>query len=118
MDQYSYSTEKRKARAKARRRLMKALEPQERFCNILKKKVTVLVEYPDYKGRHYKGEPGAIYCENIIDCYQKNIKCKYSGISPLYPDPFGYEDPDVAEAEYKKLVEEAKSSETSGTQSN
>lgn len=66
----------------------KALEPQEKFCRILGKNVTVLVEYMDYKGACNKGEQGAIYCENIIDCYHNNIKCRYSGISPSYPDPF------------------------------
>ncbi|MCL5037041.1 MAG: hypothetical protein M1269_08000 [Chloroflexi bacterium] len=111
MDSHAEITSKQKAQAKARRQMQKALEPQERFCNILKKKVTVLMEYPDYKGRHWKGDVGAIYCENIIDCYQKNVKCKYSGISPLYPDPFGYEDADIAEAEYNKQVEEQQKGE-------
>ena len=31
---------------------------------------------------------GEIYCENIIECYRKGIKCRHSGISQLYPDPF------------------------------
>lgn len=66
----------------------KALEPCEKFCKILGKKVTVLIEYPDYKGSHNKGQEGTLYCENIIQCYQNNVKCKHSGISPLYPDPF------------------------------
>lgn len=74
----------------------KALEPETRFCHILQKKVTVLKEYLDYKHRSCKGESGTIYCGNIIDCYQKNIKCKYSGISPLYPDPFGFESCDAS----------------------
>ena len=73
----------------------KALEPNLRHCSILKKKVTVLIEYPDYKNPHYKGPEGAIYCKNIIECYQNCVKCRYSGISPLYPDPFlAGEDPD------------------------
>ena len=77
----------------------KALEPNGRHCNILKKKVTVLIEYPDYKNPHYKGPEGAIYCENIIECYQNNVKCRYSGISPLYPDPFiGGEEPEEDQA--------------------
>lgn len=66
----------------------KALEPQERYCYIEKKKVNILVEYLDYKGPHDKGPEGAIYCENIVDCYQRNVRCRYSGISPLFDDPF------------------------------
>jgi len=66
----------------------KALEPQCRHCYIQKKIVNILVEYPDYKGPHFKGSEGAIYCENIIECYQADVKCRYSGLSPLYPDPF------------------------------
>lgn len=66
----------------------KALEPHLRHCRILDKEVSILIEYPDYKNPNYKGPEGAIYCENIINCYQNNIKCRYSGISPLYPDPF------------------------------
>lgn len=79
----------RKAKqAEAQQLKQKALEPQQRQCHIRKMKVNILVEYPDYKGPHYKGPEGAIYCENILDCYQKNIRCRYSGISPLFPDPF------------------------------
>jgi hypothetical protein len=66
----------------------KALEPQCRHCYIQKKIVNILVEYPDYKGPHFKGAEGAIYCENIVECYQANVKCRYSGLSPMYPDPF------------------------------
>lgn len=66
----------------------KALEPQVKHCHILDIDVTVLVEYPDYRGPHHKGAEGAIYCENIVPCYQANRECRYSGISPLYPDPF------------------------------
>ncbi|MFH1453358.1 MAG: hypothetical protein ABIH00_05195 [Armatimonadota bacterium] len=69
----------------------KALEPCKMHCRILGKEVTVLKEYPDYKGHWDKGEPGDIYCENIIECYQNEVKCKYSGISQLYPDPFSEE---------------------------
>ncbi|MEW6280672.1 MAG: hypothetical protein AB1758_18750 [Candidatus Eremiobacterota bacterium] len=76
----------------------KALEPHKRHCYILELEVTVLVEFPDYKGPHCKGAEGAIYCENIINCYQNNVKCRYSGISPLYPDPFyPREKPEAAE---------------------
>lgn len=65
----------------------KALEPHERFCTLLKKRVTILAEYEDYKHSRNKGELGTIYCSNIIPCYHNNMKCKYSGISPLYQDP-------------------------------
>lgn len=79
----------RQARAEEAQQLkQKALEPHVRECQILKKKVSILVEYTDYRGPHNKGPEGAIYCENIVNCYQNNIKCRYSGISPLYPDPF------------------------------
>lgn len=77
----------------------KALEPVERFCHILKKKVTILVEYPEYKNPRYKGPEGAIYCSNIIECFHNNIQCKYSGISPLYPDPFSPDDGEEPEPE-------------------
>lgn len=66
----------------------KALEPQCRYCYIQKKDVNILVEYGDYKGPRQKGAEGAIYCENIVECYQANVRCRYSGLSPLYPDPF------------------------------
>lgn len=66
----------------------KALEPHCRFCYIQKKKVNILIEYSDYRGPHNKGPEGAIFCENIVECYQADVKCRYSGLSPLYPDPF------------------------------
>jgi len=66
----------------------KALEPQERFCHILKKDISILVEYPDYHGPLNKGKENGIYCGNIIPCFHNDVKCKYSGISPLYRDPF------------------------------
>ena len=66
----------------------KALEPHCRHCYIQNKVVNILIEFPDYKGPHFKGAEGAIYCENIVECYQANVKCRYSGLSPLYPDPF------------------------------
>jgi hypothetical protein len=77
----------------------KALQPEERFCRILRKRVTVLVEYPDYHSPWNKGVEGELYCENIINCYQNCIECRYSGISPLYPDPFEGVPRDVREAE-------------------
>lgn len=76
----------------------KALQPEERFCRFLRKPVTILVEYPDYQAPHRKGVDGEIYCSNIIECYQKNRECRYSGISPLYPDPFEGVPRDVREA--------------------
>ncbi|MBI2251784.1 MAG: hypothetical protein HYU63_03370 [Armatimonadetes bacterium] len=83
--QYQKEHQKQKEQVQLKK---KALEPHEAFCKILNKKVTILKEYLDYKDRLHKGEEGTIYCENIIDCYHNNVKCKYSGISPLYPDPF------------------------------
>jgi hypothetical protein len=74
--------------AEAQELKQKALEPQERHCYIQKKKVNILVEYLDYKDSHDKGPEGAIYCEHILECYQANIRCRYSGISPLFDDPF------------------------------
>ena len=90
----------RKAKqAEAQQLKQKALEPQQRQCFIMKKKVNILVEYPDYKGPHFKGPEGAIYCENILECYQKDIRCRYSGISPLFPDPFLPRDEDDLRAQ-------------------
>lgn len=66
----------------------KAMEPHIRHCYIQKTDVNILIEYSDYKHPQNKGPEGAIYCENIIYCYQNNVKCRYSGISPSYPDPF------------------------------
>ena len=66
---------------------MKALEPQERFCMLIKKKVCVLIEYQDYKSYRAKGDQDTLYCENIVDCYHQKRPCRYSGISPSYPDP-------------------------------
>lgn len=74
--------------AEAQELRQKALEPQERHCYIQKKKVNILVEYLDYKDPRDKGPEGAIYCENILECYQQGVRCRYSGISPLFDDPF------------------------------
>jgi len=88
-------TQKRsEARLKA-----KALMPEERFCRLLRKRVTILVEYDDYRSHWNKGPEGTIYCENIVECYQNNVRCRYSGISPLYADPFEGVPRDVREAE-------------------
>lgn len=106
----------RKAKqAEAQQLKQKALEPQQRQCFIMKKMVNILVEYPDYKGPHFKGPEGAIYCENILECYQKDIRCRYSGISPLFPDPFLPRDEDDlrpdGEQEYGEEQEERESSD-------
>lgn len=107
----------RKARqAEAQQLKQKALEPQQRQCHIMKKKVNILVEYPDYKGPHYKGAEGAIYCENILECYQKDIRCRYSGISPLFPDPFlprDEEEPETPEGEPDEERDALKEEQTS-----
>ena len=65
-----------------------AIEPARRYCRILDKEVTVCINYPDYIDSRRKGPEGEIYCENIIECYRKGVKCRHSGISQLYPDPF------------------------------
>ncbi len=85
----------------------KALEPSEKRCRILKKEVKVLVEYTDYHGPHNKGPEGALYCENMVECYQKGVKCRYSGISPLYPDPFVEEDENSESSEEDEGNEES-----------
>ncbi|MCS6955373.1 MAG: hypothetical protein NZM44_03350, partial [Candidatus Calescibacterium sp.] len=43
----------------------RALEPKELLCKILQKKVTVVVEYLDYKGRYHYSESGEIFCSNM-----------------------------------------------------
>jgi len=88
-----------KSRQVAQALRQKALEPQVKHCYLLDMDVTVLVEFPDYKGPHHKGPEGAIYCENIVPCYQADRRCRYSGISPLFPDPFLPRDPKPTEAE-------------------
>ena len=98
----------RQARAEEAQQLkQKALEPHIRECQILKKKVSILVEYTDYRGPHNKGPEGAIYCENIVNCYQNNVRCRYSGISPLYPDPFALRE-FVPEVEPDEISDESR----------
>jgi hypothetical protein len=98
----------RKAKAAEAQELrQKALEPQERYCYIQKKKVNILVEYMDYKGPYDKGPEGAIYCENILECYQANVRCRYSGISPLFDDPFVPRGDEDEESDSEESVEEA-----------
>lgn len=89
--------EQQKKRETAQKR--KALEPQERFCHILKKKISILVEYPDYHGPLNKGTESTLYCGNILPCFHNDVHCKYSGISPLYRDPFIPTDSELAEDE-------------------
>ena len=62
----------------------KALECAVRYCHITDREVVINIEYPYYSDAYNKGPEGEIYCEHIIECY----KCRYSGISKLYPDPF------------------------------
>lgn len=85
----------------------KALEPQERYCYIEKKQVNILVEYLDYIDSRDKGPEGAIYCENILDCYQRNVRCRYSGISPLFDDPFVPREEEAEDETEQTLPEEA-----------
>ncbi len=76
----------KKAAQKAKAR--QASKPEVRFCNIKQKKVTVLVNYPEYVDSRHKGRVGDVYCECILECYRDSVQCRYSGITPLYPDPF------------------------------
>lgn len=102
--------------AEAQELRQKALEPQERHCYIQKKKVNILIEYLDYKGPHDKGPEGAIYCENILECYQKDVRCRYSGISPLFDDPFlprGDEDEETDEEAEEDSEEQTEDSDES-----
>ncbi len=79
----------------------RALEPQELFCKILQKKVIVVIEHLDYKGVYHPSVKGEIFCSNMLECYQNNIKCKYSGISKFFPDPF---DKNFNDEFYKEYV--------------
>ena len=97
--------------AEAQELRQKALEPQERHCYIQKKKVNILVEYLDYKDPFDKGPEGAIYCENILECYQKDVRCRYSGISPLFDDPFIPRGDEEEESEEDSSEEESEAAE-------
>ncbi|MBQ7567840.1 hypothetical protein IJT17_03455 [bacterium] len=77
-----------KQQKRAHEELRVAQEPAERYCYIKEKKVQILIIYPEYRNPYDKGKPGDICCANIIECYSEHVKCRYSGISPLYPDPF------------------------------
>ncbi len=89
----------------------KALEPQMAHCKILDIDVPILVEYWDYRGPYYKGKKAEIYCGRMTFCYYNNVKCKYSGISAFYPDPFAENFNDdfyrefVGEEEFKRILE-------------
>ncbi len=76
---------KAKGRAAVKRH---ALEPAHRHCYITNREVTVNIDYPNYVDMKNKGPAGDIYCEHIVECYHKNVPCRYSGISRFYPDPF------------------------------
>ncbi|MGM9999466.1 MAG: hypothetical protein ACI38Q_08805 [Candidatus Bruticola sp.] len=66
----------------------RAVEPARRYCYITEREVTVCIDYPQYVSFRCKGPEGEIYCEHIVECYRKGVKCRHSGISQLYPDPF------------------------------
>lgn len=89
----------------------RAMEPKQLFCKILQKNVTVIIEHIDYKGSYYPSQVGEIFCSNILECYQNGIKCKYSGISKFFPDPFEKNFNDefykeyVGKKEFKKILE-------------
>jgi len=89
MDNYSYKRSyQQKKKEKAQRYRVKALDPKIRHCYILDIDVPILIEYPDYKNANVKGPEGEIFCSNILNCYRDHVKCRWSGISPHYPDPF------------------------------
>ena len=97
----------------------KALEPKQLFCKIIQQNVTVIIEHWNYKGKGYPSEIGEIFCSNILDCYQNGIKCKYSGISKFFPDPFDKNFNDefykeyLGEKEFRKILKIRKQKEKS-----
>lgn len=68
--------------------MRRALERMRKYCYITEREVTVCVEYPQYRNVYSKGPEGNTYCEHLLECYEKREKCRYSGISAYYPDPF------------------------------
>lgn len=88
----------------------RALEAKELICKILQKKVTVMIEYLDYKSIYDYSQTSELFCSNMLECYQNNIKCKYSGISKFFPDPFDKNFNDefyreyVGQKEFKKIL--------------
>lgn len=93
MEDYSYSRYKLEHKMQAKKQMAKALEPKIMHCYILNIDVHILIEYPQYKNPNVKGPPGEIYCSNILNCFHNNVKCRWSGISPHYPDPFNPDAP-------------------------
>ncbi|MGM9992967.1 MAG: hypothetical protein ACI376_09050 [Candidatus Bruticola sp.] len=85
-----YSLHNRESRASRQREAahQRAMEPTRRYCYITKREVTVCIDYPQYVNFRCKGPEGEVYCEHIVECYRKGVKCRHSGISQLYPDPF------------------------------
>ncbi len=109
IDMKEYVRVRRKAQQKHQQR--KAIQPREMFCKILQKPVVMVIEYLDYKGSPYWHSNYQAFCSNMVFCYNNNIKCKYSGISAFYPDPFDRNFSDdyyrefVGEDEYQRLEE-------------
>lgn len=68
--------------------MRRALERMKRYCYITEREVTVCVEYPHYRSFYSKGPEGDVFCEYLRECYEEGKKCRYSGISACYPDPF------------------------------
>ncbi len=94
MDRYSYQRQfYKKQPMQMQAQKQKAMDPQIRHCFILDKDVHILIEYPDYKNKNVKGPEGEIFCSNILECFHNNVKCRWSGISPSYPDPFRPDSP-------------------------
>lgn len=93
MDNYSYNRQQKHNAMQAKMQRAKAMEPMIRHCFIMDLDVHILVEYPEYKNPNYKGPAGEIYCSNILHCFHNDVKCRWSGISPHYPDPFNPDAP-------------------------
>lgn len=92
----------------------RAVEPEAKYCFIQHNSVTVLVDYPEYVNMRNKGPRGDVYCENIVDCFRNNVQCRYSGISPLYRDPFTpINDGEVAEENERTAKKNASISQLS-----
>ena len=95
----------------AHERKRKALEPKRLHCKILDIDVNVLIEYWDYQDSYNRGYRAETYCENMTFCYYNNVKCKYSGICSLFPDPFDKNFNDefykgfIGEEEFKHVLE-------------
>ncbi|MBQ7503339.1 hypothetical protein IJT93_11655 [bacterium] len=81
---YYHNRQRKENQAQMRR----ALERAKKYCYITEREVTVCVEYPQYRGLYSRGPAGDTYCEHLVECYERKEKCRYSGISAYYPDPF------------------------------